>query len=595
MPCGYGTERAGQETLDARRPAGRPGRPGRRRGRLGLLLAPRPAAGGRRGADGPPAAPGAGARAARRAVRLAGPGPLRLTGVGRRAAHRPAAALLGGPLRRRRAARGDRARPRPRPVAGGLRAARGRPAGRRCSSRRAPRWWCTRWPCCGVRWPPRPARSAMARAVRTDRRVLGALARDRGCRGRARQHLRGAGRRRRGPRRRGGARGARTRDLDRRWPRRARPVAADAPAAAARRRAAGHLAGGVRPVPARRGRAAARRPGAPARRGRARRRPAQPGPAGRPLRGRRRGPRHPWKGQDVLARALAEPALADIGAVGGGGGRRDRRRRRRRRAWTRWRRTWASATGWCGWASARTWTRSSAPPTRWPCPPPGPSRWAWWRSRPGAAGRPVVASAAGGVAEVVRDGVSGLLVRAGGPRRRWPAPWPGWRPIPRRPRGWAAPGRASWPPNTRRSASPTRCSVVYEAVAPQAYATPAEPRPRPSRPRGHADGARQQQAGHRGHPHALAQVHQHVGRQRPAHQAAEVAPDRDVRDRERDQQVQADPQAEPALHRVDPASAHDDHGRAHQAEDGARGAHGQARRAPAAGHRTRPPAARRSR
>ena len=47
-----------------RRTACRARRPGRRGGRLGLLLAARAAAGGRRGADGPPAAPRAGARAA---------------------------------------------------------------------------------------------------------------------------------------------------------------------------------------------------------------------------------------------------------------------------------------------------------------------------------------------------------------------------------------------------------------------------------------------------------------------------------------------------------------------------------------------------
>ena len=42
---------------------------------------------------------------------------------------------------------------------------------------------------------------------------------------------------------------------------------------------------------------------------------------------------------------------------------------------------------------------------------------------------------------------------------------------------------------------------------------------------------------------------------------------------ERDQQVEPDPEAEAALHRVDAAVAHHDHGGAHQAEDAAGGAH----------------------
>ena len=64
---------------------------------------------------------------------------------------------LRGPVWRRRAAAGHRPRAGPRPLARRVRAARARPAGRRWS-RRAPRWWCTRWRCCGARWPARAGR-----------------------------------------------------------------------------------------------------------------------------------------------------------------------------------------------------------------------------------------------------------------------------------------------------------------------------------------------------------------------------------------------------------------------------------------------------
>ena len=63
---------------------------------------------------------------------------------------------------------------------------------------------------------------------------------------------------------------------------------------------------------------------------------------------------------------------------------------------------------------------------------------------------------------------------------------------------------------------------------------------------------------------------------RSADQPADVPTDRDVRDRERDQQVQTDPDAETALHQVEAAVPRHHRGRPHQPEDRARGAHGEA-------------------
>ena len=74
----------------------------------------------------------------------------------------------------------------------------------------------------------------------------------------------------------------------------------------------------------------------------------------------------------------------------------------------------------------------------------------------GAAGLPVVASADGGVAEVVRDGVSGLLVAPAIPRP-WPPPWRAWRAI-RRAARLGREGARLVAAEHARSASPTRSS-----------------------------------------------------------------------------------------------------------------------------------------
>lgn len=123
---------------------------------------------------------------------------------------------------------------------------------------------------------------------------------------------------------------------------------------------------------------------------------------------------HPWKGQDVLARALADPALAAIGAVGVVAGD-------------------AIAGGRAG-ADLDTLTRALGVQDRFvrlgfrddvdtvlgaadavAVPSTRPEPLGLVALEAGAAERPVVASHAGGVAEVVRDGVSGLLVAPGDP------------------------------------------------------------------------------------------------------------------------------------------------------------------------------------
>jgi len=123
---------------------------------------------------------------------------------------------------------------------------------------------------------------------------------------------------------------------------------------------------------------------------------------------------HPWKGQDVLARALAEPAMAQIGAVGvvAGdaipGGDADERLD-----------ALAADLGVqdrlvrLGFRDDVDTVLGAADAVAVPSTRPEPLGLVALEA--GAAGLPVVASADGGVAEVVRDGVSGLLVAPGDP------------------------------------------------------------------------------------------------------------------------------------------------------------------------------------
>ena len=68
-----------------------------------------------------------------------------------------------------------------------------------------------------------------------------------------------------------------------------------------------------------------------------------------------------WKGQDLLAEAIA--GLDDIEAIGLVAGDAGPGRRGSSASWPRPRGGWRAGSG--SWDSARTWTRSSAPPTPW--------------------------------------------------------------------------------------------------------------------------------------------------------------------------------------------------------------------------------------
>jgi glycosyltransferase involved in cell wall biosynthesis len=120
-----------------------------------------------------------------------------------------------------------------------------------------------------------------------------------------------------------------------------------------------------------------------------------------------------WKGQGVLAQALAEPALAEIGAIGlvagdAYPGESDAPRRvlqlvaGRRHLGDRLR-----LLGFTDPASVIAQAHVVAVPSTRPDPFPNSALEAL------AAGRPVVASASGGLPEMVRDGETGLLVPPG--------------------------------------------------------------------------------------------------------------------------------------------------------------------------------------
>ena len=121
---------------------------------------------------------------------------------------------------------------------------------------------------------------------------------------------------------------------------------------------------------------------------------------------------HPWKGQDVLARALAEPALSEIGAVavvagdaipGGDAAERLDALARELGVQDRLVRL--------GFRDDVDTVLGAADAVAVPSTRPEPLGLVALEA--GAAALPVVASADGGVAEVVRDGVSGLLVTPG--------------------------------------------------------------------------------------------------------------------------------------------------------------------------------------
>ncbi len=123
-----------------------------------------------------------------------------------------------------------------------------------------------------------------------------------------------------------------------------------------------------------------------------------------------------WKGQDVLLRALAEPALAERGAlalVAGAPWPGEERRERELRELAA-RLGVADRVRFLGFrpdvGTVLAAADAAAVPSTQPDPLPGAALEA------AAAGLPVVAAAHGGLPEVVRDGVTGLLVPPRDPR-----------------------------------------------------------------------------------------------------------------------------------------------------------------------------------
>ena len=258
------------------------------------------------------------------------------------------------------------------------------------------------------------------------------------------------------------------------------------------------------------------------------------------------------KGQDVLARALAEPALAEIGAVGlvlgdprpGGEAAEP---------------ALAALAGELGLGERLrplgfrddigTLLGTSDAAVLPATVPEGASQVALEAAW---AGLPVVASDSGGFPEQVRHDETGLLVPPGDhealaralrgladDRERAKALGEAGA---RRVRDTGDCGRLLM--SSRRSTTAwRRCS--RGAVCDQGVPAALRRQDDRSGHRGHTDQRREHVRQHRRHPHAVAQVEEHEGGERAADQPADVATDRDVRDGERDQQVEADPQPRP--------------------------------------------------